>query len=139
MKTPIKNFDRYCLWAILLGLALPLTYRLTNKFDSYLEAFTKLSIPLWGAMLAFFWFRFDRQLKRTIHKIATLRSRVDYYRRIPDRGNFQAYKSEVIQLSQLTYDETTYRLYLKFIDKMAKGSIIVVGIVQLLVLVVMTI
>ena len=129
----LKTFNQYSLYAFLILLALPLIYCLLPKlFNSYFDAFDKLSIPLWLALYSFFWLKFNRQIKKTEQQIPIYKNRITSFEKIGSKEYFNEYKTDIVQLSILEKDLKELKLHFDFVNETLRISVIVGALVKLI-------
>lgn len=127
----IKVFNQYSLYAILICLALPSIYFLLPKiFNSYLDAFDKLSIPIWAALYSFFWLKFSRGIKKTERQILIYKNRATSFEKIGNREYLDEYKADTAQLSILGKEIVELKLHFDFVNEALRISVIVGAILK---------
>jgi hypothetical protein len=132
----IKSFTQYSLYAILILLVLPFIYLLLPRiFNSYFDAFDKLSIPIWAALYSFFWLKFNRQIKKTEHQILIYKNRTSSLEKVGNNEYLIEYKMGVVSLSNLEKELVELRLHFDFVNEALRVSIIAGAIIKILQLV----
>ena len=125
-------FNRFSLWSIIILLFLPtIAFFPNTPFESYLDAFDKLSLPLWAALYSALWLMFHEEIKKLNKIIPLFEKRVDSYNRIVKK----VYINEI-----KTNNETLSNLYLKlaeskenydFINVTLRFTIIITAVVKI--------
>ena len=132
----IKAFTQYSLYAILILLVLPSIYLFLPKiFNSYFDAFDKLSIPIWAALYSFFWLKFNQQVKKTQQQILIYQNRTSSLEKVGNREYLNEYKTDALQLSNLEKELAELKLHFDFVNEALRISIIVGAIVKVIQLV----
>ncbi|MEP6467889.1 MAG: hypothetical protein ABJB05_16380 [Parafilimonas sp.] len=129
----IKNFTQYNLYAFLILVPLPLIYFLLPKvFNSYFDAFDKLSIPLWAALYSLFWLNFNRQIKKTERQISSCEKRISSFEKVGNKEYLPDYKSDKAQLSNDKIEIAQLRLHFDFVNETLRISLIVSAIIKII-------
>lgn len=128
----IKTFNQYSLYALLILGVLPFLYFLLPKiFNSYFDALDKFSIPLWAGLYAFFWLKFNKQIKKTERQILIYKDRTASFERTENKQYFENYKSDTDQLSNLERELAELKIHFGFVEESLWFSVIVSAIIKI--------
>lgn len=131
--TTVKTFNQYSLYALLILVLLPSIYFLLPKiFNSYFDALDKFSIPLWAGLYAFYWLKFNKQIKTTERQILIYKDRTTAFERVGNKQYFTNYKSDTEQLSNLERELAELKIHFDFVEESLWVSVIATAIIKIL-------
>jgi hypothetical protein len=129
----IKTFNQYSLYALLILVVLPSIYFLLPKiFNSYFDALDKFSIPLWAGLYAFFWLKFNKQIKKTERQILIYKDRTASFERTGNKQYFQNYKSDTTQFPNLERELSELKIHFDFVNESLWVAVILSAIIKII-------